>query len=52
MRMEFGAPWHSTGLRLVAGVLSLFAGIFLAFFLEYWQRISRERGEGARPAVA
>ena len=35
----------------VAGALSLFAGIFLAFFLEYWQRITRERREGARPAT-
>lgn len=35
----------------LAGALSLFTGIFLAFFLEYWQRINRERAEGARPAV-
>lgn len=35
----------------LAGALSLFTGIFLAFFLEYWERITRERREGARPAV-
>ena len=35
----------------LAGAVSLFAGLFLAFFLEYWQRITRERAEGARPAA-
>ena len=35
----------------LAGAVSLFAGIFLAFFLEYWARITRGRAEAARPAV-
>ena len=37
--------------RCLAGAISLFAGIFLAFFLEYWARITRERAEAARPAT-
>ena len=36
----------------LAGALSLFAGIFLAFFLEYWARITRERGEAARAVLS
>jgi uncharacterized protein involved in exopolysaccharide biosynthesis len=36
---------------MIAGAVSLFAGIFLAFFLEYWTRITRERAEAARPAL-
>jgi len=35
----------------LAGALGLFAGIFLAFFLEYWARITQERAEGTRPAT-
>jgi uncharacterized protein involved in exopolysaccharide biosynthesis len=49
------AEWKSkpkTTLNLaLAGAVSLFAGIFLAFFLEYWARITRERAEAARPAL-
>lgn len=49
------AEWKSkpkTTLNMaLAGALSLFAAIFLAFFLEYWARITRERAEGARPAL-
>ena len=37
--------------RCLAGALSLFPGIFLAFFLEYWARITREQAEAARPAL-
>jgi hypothetical protein len=36
----------------LAGALSFFAAIFLAFFLEYWARITRERADAARPAVS
>jgi len=49
------AEWKSkpkTTLNMaLAGALSLFAAIFLAFFLEYWGRITREQGEGVRPAT-
>jgi uncharacterized protein involved in exopolysaccharide biosynthesis len=37
---------------MIAGAISLFAGVFLAFFLEYWARITRERADAARPAVS
>jgi hypothetical protein len=50
------AEWKSkpktTFNMALAGALSLFAGIFLAFFLEYWARITRERADAARPAVS
>lgn len=36
---------------LLAAAVSLFASVFLAFFLEYWERVTRERREGARPAT-
>jgi hypothetical protein len=36
---------------MIAGAISLFAGIFLAFFLEYWERITREQREGGTRAA-
>lgn len=36
---------------VIGAAVSLYVGVFLAFFLEYWTRITRERGEGTRPAV-
>lgn len=49
------AEWKSkpkTTLNMaLAAAISLFAGIFLAFFLEYWERITREQREGTRQAT-
>ncbi len=36
---------------LIGVAVSLLGGTFLAFFLEYWERISRERGKSTGPTI-